>query len=73
MENEQFQVLFNSWDIGEGRLRPRRTSKLNNDPIISKVKCDICQKFFRVDYIKVCQNSLTTVYSPIFTFNCKYE
>jgi hypothetical protein len=53
IENESFQMLVNQWDIGEGRLRPRRTSKLNNEPI-SKVKCDHCGKFFRAAYIKVC-------------------
>jgi hypothetical protein len=52
MENESFQVLVNQWDIGEGRLRPRRVSKSKDEPV-SKVKCDICNKFFRTEYIKV--------------------
>ncbi|CAF4300722.1 unnamed protein product [Rotaria sp. Silwood2] len=52
MEQDPMQVLVNQWDIGEGRLRPRPASKLNFEPI-SKIKCDICNKFFRADYIKV--------------------
>ncbi|CAF2733639.1 unnamed protein product [Rotaria sp. Silwood2] len=51
MEQDPMQVLVNQWDIGEGRLRPRPASKLNFEPI-SKIKCDICNKFFRADYIK---------------------
>jgi hypothetical protein len=53
IENESYQVLVNQWDIGEGRLRPRRVLKAKNEPI-NKVKCDICGKFFRTEYVKVC-------------------
>jgi hypothetical protein len=54
-ENESFQVLVNEWDYGEGRLRPRRASKSKTGPeAINKVKCDVCNKFFRAEYIKVC-------------------
>ncbi|CAF1046328.1 unnamed protein product [Rotaria sp. Silwood1] len=51
MEQDPMQILVNQWDIGEGRLRPRPVSKLNFEPI-SKIKCDICNKFFRAEYIK---------------------
>ena len=38
----------------EGRLRPRTTPKPNHDSsILAKVKCDICSKFYRFDYLKV--------------------
>lgn len=46
------QRLVNPWDIGEGRLRPRPVSKQNHGPI-NKIKCEICNKFFRAEYITV--------------------
>ena len=53
-EVESSRILVNHWDIGEGRLRPRSMLKSNTDPHTHpKVKCDICTKFYRADYIKV--------------------
>ncbi|UJR13795.1 hypothetical protein I4U23_000805 [Adineta vaga] len=51
MDNEQVHFLVNQWDIGEGRLRPRPAPKLVNEPA-TKVKCHICNKFYRAEYIK---------------------
>ncbi|CAF4099640.1 unnamed protein product [Rotaria socialis] len=50
-DHDTLQLLVNQWDIGEGRLRPRPSSKLNHEPI-NKIKCDICHKFFRAEYIR---------------------
>jgi hypothetical protein len=53
-ETAPSQVLVNQWDIGEGRLRPRVAAKPIPEPtILPKVKCDICNKFYREDYVKV--------------------
>lgn len=52
-DSDALHMLVNQWDIGEGRLRPRPVSKLSQEPI-NKVKCDLCNKLFRAEYIKVC-------------------
>ncbi|CAF3907940.1 unnamed protein product [Rotaria sordida] len=51
MEQDPLPMLVNQWDIGEGRLRPRPASKLHLEPL-SKIKCNICNKFYRSEYIK---------------------
>ncbi|CAF3625381.1 unnamed protein product [Adineta steineri] len=53
IESDSLNYLVNQWDIGEGRLRPRSVTK----PVVitesvRKLKCDICNKFFRADYLK---------------------
>ena len=57
LENEQSvgtsEILINQWDVGEGRLRPRRVPKVPANELAKKIKCDICQKFFRAAYIEV--------------------
>jgi len=52
IEDNTPQLLVNPWDIGEGRLRPRRVSKSYSQSV-AKVKCTICNKFFREAYIEV--------------------
>lgn len=51
IEGDSTQILVNHWDIGEGRLRPRRISKSYKE-IPSKIKCSFCNKFFREDFIE---------------------
>lgn len=50
-EIEPLQTMTNQWDFIDGRLRPRTSTK----PISKrdKVKCNICNKFYRADYMKV--------------------
>jgi hypothetical protein len=45
---------MNQWDIAEGRLRTRASKKSSYEPSIrAKVKCNVCNKFYRMDYMKV--------------------
>jgi len=45
--------MSNQCDIAEGRLRPRASTKLSYElPILAKVKCNVCNKFYRMDYMK---------------------
>jgi hypothetical protein len=53
-DTEPLQLLVNQWDIGEKRLRPRAQSKTIRElPKLAKAKCDICNKIYRMDYMKV--------------------
>jgi hypothetical protein len=47
-------MMMKQWDIGVGRLRPRASTKSFREPSMRvKVKCNVCNKFFRMDYMKV--------------------
>jgi ribosomal protein S18 len=47
-------MLANQWDMRDGRLRSRATAKhMNKSRNRTKVKCNVCNKFYRVDYMKV--------------------
>ena len=53
-DTEPLQLLVNQWDINENRLRPRTQSKTIRElPKRAKAKCDICNKIYRMDYLKV--------------------
>jgi hypothetical protein len=46
--------MNNQWDMIEGRLRPRTSGKSRRkNSVRTKIKCDICNKFYRADYMKV--------------------
>lgn len=62
IEDNTTQLLVNHWDIGEGRLRPRRISKTYSQSV-AKVKCSICNKFFRETYIEVSCQSFIFIFS----------
>jgi hypothetical protein len=48
------QALTKHWDVGHGRLRSRATAKPSRDSTAQlKVKCPICNKFYRSDYMTV--------------------
>ena len=52
---QPLQTVNNQLNIAEGKLRPRpNATKSNREPLThAKVKCDVCQKFYRADYMKV--------------------
>lgn len=51
---QPLQTVNNQLNIAEGKLRPRTNPKSTRElPIHAKVKCDICNKFYRDDYMKV--------------------
>ncbi|CAF0787970.1 unnamed protein product [Rotaria sordida] len=51
---ESSPVIDDQWDISESRLRPRSGAKTIHEPSIhAKVKCDICNKFYRANYMKI--------------------
>ncbi|CAF4470083.1 unnamed protein product [Rotaria sp. Silwood2] len=49
------QIVVDQWDISDSRLRPRTGAKTIHEPppIHAKVKCDICNKFYRENYLKL--------------------
>lgn len=48
------EMMNNQWDMIEGRLRPRTSGKSRRkNSVRTKIKCDICNKFYRADYMKV--------------------
>jgi hypothetical protein len=52
--NNEVEMVNNQWDTVEGRLRPRTSGKSNGeDSTRTKVKCNICNKFYRADNLKV--------------------
>ena len=53
-EIQPLQMVINQLNIAEGKLRPRTNVKSVREPLTHvKVKCDICHKFYRADYVKV--------------------
>lgn len=53
-EIQPLQMVINQLNIAEGKLRPRTNAKSAREPLVhAKVKCDICHKFYRADYVKV--------------------
>jgi hypothetical protein len=51
---EPLQTMVNQLDINDGRLRTRASTKSNHEPLkYVKIKCNICNKFYRADYMKV--------------------
>jgi hypothetical protein len=52
--NDEVEMMANQWDMIEGRLRPRASAKFRRGNLVrAKIKCDICNKFYRADYMKV--------------------
>ena len=52
--NNDMDMVGNQWDVVENRLRPRTSGKSSwKDSNRAKIKCDICNKFYRADYMKV--------------------
>ena len=52
--NNEVEMVTNQWDAVEGRLRPRTNGKsINEDSARTKIKCNICNKFYRADNLKV--------------------
>jgi hypothetical protein len=48
------QTMINQWNIDDKRLRTRASGKsIHKRAIRTKVKCDVCNKFYRADYMKV--------------------
>jgi hypothetical protein len=53
-ETASLQILANQLDFSSGRLRPRAGTKpIGQLPVRTKVKCDICNKIYRVAYMQV--------------------